>query len=160
MEFLAELHPKVVHFPIALLITFVLLELIGTLLNKDFYAKTAHLILFLGVIGSIFAVLTGNQAFIAYEYWNPASEALFNNHQTFANLTIWYFTGLLVLRTYLVVKKKYFKTIKYVFLILTLLGGFLVYQTSEYGGELVKKYGIGTELKNNNTEMNDYKNAF
>lgn len=160
MEFLAELHPKVVHFPIALLITFVLLELIGTLLNKDFYAKTAHLILFLGVIGSIFAVLTGNQAFIAYEYWNPASEALFNNHQTFANLTIWYFTGLLVLRTYLAVKKKYLKTIKYVFLILTLFGGFLVYQTSEYGGELVKKYGIGTELKINNTEMNDYKNAF
>ena len=155
MEFLPELHPKVVHFPIALLITFVLLELIGTLLNKDFYAKTAHLILFLGVIGTIFAVLTGNQAFIAYEYWNPPSEALFNNHQTFASLTVWYFTGLLVIRTYLVVKKKYFKTMKYIFLVLTLFGGFLVYQTSEYGGELVKKYGIGTELKINDTEMND-----
>ncbi len=149
MEFLAGLHPKVVHFPIALLITFTLLELIGTLLNKEFYTKTAHLILFLGVIGTILAVLTGNQAFIAYEYWNPASEALFNNHQTFANLTVWYFAGLLVLRTYLIVKKKY------IFLVLTLFGGFLIYQTSEYGGELVKKYGIGTELKIKDTEMND-----
>ena len=44
---------------------------------------------------------------------------------------------------------------KYIFLVLTLFGGFLVYQTSEYGGELVKKYGIGTELKINDTEMND-----
>ncbi len=155
MEFLAGLHPKVVHFPIALLITFVLLELIGTLLNKDFYTKTAHLILFLGVIGTILAVLTGNQAFISYKYWNPASEELFNNHQTFANLAVWYFAGLLVLRTYLVVKKKYFKTMKYIFLVLTLFGGFLIYQTSEYGGELVKKYGIGTELKINDTETND-----
>ena len=160
MEFLAELHPKIVHFPIALLITFTLLELIGTLLNKEFFTKTAHLILFLGVIGTILAALTGNQAFIAYEYWNPASEALFNHHQTFANLTVWYFTGLLVLRTYLVVKKKYLKIIKYIFLVLTLFGGFLVYQTSEYGGDLVKKYGIGTELKINDTERNDYKNAF
>ena len=155
MEFLAGLHPKVVHFPIALLITFVLLELIGTLLNKDFYTKTAHLILFLGVIGTILAVLTGNQAFISYKYWNPASEKLFNNHQTFANLAVWYFAGLLVLRTYLVVKKRYFKTMKYIFLVLTLFGGFLIYQTSEYGGELVKKYGIGTELKINDTETND-----
>ena len=155
MEFLAGLHPKVVHFPIALLITFVLLELIGTLLNKDFYTKTAHLILFLGVIGTILAVLTGNQAFISYKYWNPASEELFNNHQTFANLAVWHFAGLLVLRTYLVVKKRYFKTMKYIFLVLTLFGGFLIYQTSEYGGELVKKYGIGTELKINDTETND-----
>ena len=107
MEFLAELHPKVVHFPIALLLTYVALELIGIVFKKEFYQKAAHLLLFLGVIGALFAVLTGNQAHSAYKYWSESSSELFNEHQTFANLTVWYFTGILLFRTYLVVKKKY-----------------------------------------------------
>jgi len=155
MEFLAELHPKVVHFPIALLITYVILELIGIVFRKEFYLKAAHLILFLGVIGALFAVLTGNQAHIAYQYWNDSSSELFNDHQTFANLTVWYFTGMLVLRTYLVVKKKFSSFYKYIILILALFGCYLIYQTAEYGGDLVKKFGVGTELKFNLIEPND-----
>lgn len=155
MEFLAELHPKVIHFPIALLLTYVLLEFIGIIFKREFYQKTAHLLLLLGVIGSFFAVLTGNQAFTVYEYWNKQSSALFNNHQTFANLTVWYFTGILVLRTYLVVKKKFSTSFKYIMIALALFGGYLVYQTSEYGGELVNKFGIGTQLKINQLEENE-----
>jgi len=153
MEFLAELHPKVVHFPIALLITYVILELIGILFKIDFYQKAAHLLLFLGVIGAFFAVLTGNQAHAAYRYWNDSSSELFNDHQTFANLTVWYFTGILLLRTYLVVKKKFPSLFKYIVLTLALFGCYLIYQTAEYGGDLIKKFGVGTEL--NLTEPND-----
>ncbi len=155
MEFLAELHPKVVHFPIALLLTYVILELIGIVFRKEFYQKAAHLLLFLGVIGAFFAVLTGNQAYIAYEYWNDSSIDLFNDHQTFANLTIWYFTGMLVLRTYLVVKKKFSSSYRYIIFILALFGCYLVYQTAEHGGDLIKKFGVGTELNFNLKEPND-----
>ncbi len=155
MEFLSELHPKVVHFPIALLITYVILELIGIVFRKEFYQKAAHLLLFLGVIGAFFAVLTGNQAYTAYQYWNDSSSELFNEHQTFANLTVWYFTGMLVLRTYLVVKKKFSSSYKYITLALALFGCYLIYQTAEHGGDLIKKFGVGTELNFNLTEPND-----
>ena len=155
MEFLAELHPKVVHFPIALLITYVILELIGIVSRKEFYQKAAHLLLFLGVIGALFAVLTGNQAFTAYQYWNDSSSELFNDHQTFANLTVWYFTGMLVFRTYLVVKKKFSSSYRYIILALALFGCYLIYQTAEYGGDLIKKFGVGTELNYYLTEPND-----
>jgi uncharacterized membrane protein len=155
MEFLAELHPKVVHFPIALLLTYVILEIIGIVFRKEFYQKAAHLLLFIGVIGAFFAVLTGNQAYSAYQYWNDSSSELFNEHQTFANLVVWYFTGMLVLRTYLVVKKKFSLTYKYSVLALALFGCYLIYQTAEYGGDLVKKFGVGTELNFNLTEPND-----
>jgi len=155
MEFLAELHPKVVHFPIALLLTYVLLELVGIIFRKEFYQKAAHLLLFLGVIGAFFAVLTGNQAHTAYEYWSESSSKLFDEHQTFANLTVWYFTGILVCRTYLVVKKKYSSFTKYFILALALFGCYLIYQTSEYGGNLIKKFGVGTELNINLKEPND-----
>jgi uncharacterized membrane protein len=155
MEFLAEMHPKVVHFPIALLLTYVILELIGIVFKKEFYQKAAHLLLFLGVIGACFAVFTGNQAHTAYKYWSESSSELFNEHQTFANLTVWYFTGILVFRTYLVVKKKFLSFYKYIILVLALFGCYLIYQTAEYGGDLIKKFGVGTELNFNLTEPND-----
>jgi uncharacterized membrane protein len=155
MEFLAGLHPKVVHFPIALLLISVLFELIGTLWKNDFFSKAAHLLLFFGVIGSFLAALTGNQAFTAYEYWNESSRELVNTHQTFANITIWFFTGLLVVRTYLVVKKKHFRFIKYMILVLSILGCYFIYQTAVHGGDLVYKYGIGVNLKFNQTEKYD-----
>ena len=155
MEFLAELHPKVVHFPIALLITYVALELIGIVFKKEFYQKAAHLLLFLGVIGAFFAVLTGNQAHSAYKYWSESSSELFNEHQTFANLTVWYFTGILLFRTYLVVKKKLSSFYIYIILAFALFGCFLIYQTAEDGGDLNKKFGVGTKLNFNLTEPND-----
>jgi uncharacterized membrane protein len=155
MDFLAELHPKVVHFPIALLLTYAILELVGIVFKKEFYQKTAHLLLFLGVIGAFFAVLTGNQAHIAYKHWAESSSKLFNEHQTFANLTVWYFTGMLIFRTYLTLKKKFSSFYKYTILALTLFGCYLIYQTAEYGGDLIKKFGVGTELNYNLTEPND-----
>ena len=155
MEFLAELHPKVVHFPIALLITYALLELIGTIFNKEFFQKAAHLILLLGVIGCIFAVLTGNQAFAANKYWNDASTSLVGEHQTFANITIWYFVVLLVFKTFIVLKKKMNRKINYLILTLALIGCYFVYQASEHGGKLVTKYGIGTELNIEQDDLND-----
>ena len=155
MEFLAELHPKVVHFPIALLITYLALELIGIVFKKEFYQKAAHLLLFLGVIGAFFAVLTGNQAHSAYKYSSESSSELFNEHQTFANLTVWYFTGILLFRTYLVVKKKFSSFYIYIILAFALFGCFLIYQTAEDGGDLNKKFGVGTKLNFNLTEPND-----
>jgi uncharacterized membrane protein len=155
MEFLAELHPKVVHFPIALLLTYVILEIIGIVFRKEFYQKAAHLLLFLGVISAFFAVLTGNQAHTAYQHWNESNSELFNEHQTFANLSVWYFTGILVFRTYLVVKKRFLSFYKYIILALALFGCYLIFQTAEYGGDLIKKFGVGTELNFNLTEPND-----
>ncbi len=105
MEFLAQFHPKVVHFPIALLLLYVLLETIGVIFRKEFYQKAAHLVLFLGVLGALAAVLTGKQAEEAFEYFNKASGELMEKHEFFATLTIWYFAALLVLRTAAVLVK-------------------------------------------------------
>lgn len=146
MEFLAELHPKIVHFPIALFITSFLFDVIELIFRKESFGRSAHLLLFLSVIGGFAAALSGNQAFAAYASWNDHSSALLEQHQLFANITIWFFTALLTLRTYLVLRKKYFTAAKYFIITLSLIGCYFVYQTSEYGGELVKKFGVGTEL--------------
>jgi uncharacterized membrane protein len=149
-------HPRFVHFPIALLSTYILLEVIGAVFKKDFFSKAAHLILFLGVIGAFAAVLTGNRA-------EELAEKLFDEkdiiipfgtiteHENWATITVWYFTGVLVVRTFLVLRKKFKGIFQYSFAVLAIVGMYFIYQTGEHGAELVyglkEKGGVGTELK-------------
>ncbi|GAB4300470.1 MAG: hypothetical protein Kow0098_27920 [Ignavibacteriaceae bacterium] len=153
MEFLGELHPKVVHFPVAVLILYPLIETAGILFKKDFLSKTAHLLLFLGVLTAIAAVLTGRQAFDNFNSWTPDSELLMNDHEIFATISVWYFSALLVIRTFLVLRKKFTGVISYALILLALAGGYFIYQTADYGGKLVFKFGVGTEIIN--SDVND-----
>lgn len=104
----------------------------------------------LGIIGAVAAVLSGNQA-------GEAAEMLFDKdiniplgqisaHETYATYTLWFFTVLFFLRLFLILKKKFTGTIKYVFILLALAGGFLIILTGLKGGELVYKHRVGTEL--------------
>ncbi len=151
MDFLAGLHPKIVHFPIALLSAYTLFEILGIVLKNEFLSKVAHLFLFLGVLGTLAAVLTGNQAEEVAEALKKQGVVIqlqaISEHSDYANYTVWFFSTLLVYRTFLVLKKKFQGTIKYLFIVLALAGFFLVFETGEHGGKLVYKYGIGTDLK-------------
>lgn len=148
-NFLAEIHTKVVHFPIALLATYSILEVIGISFKKEFITKSALLILCLGVVTSLFAVLTGNQAATDFLFWTDQSKALLSSHQSYATILLWLSAIVCGLRIYVVIKKKFVGWIKYVFLIFAIAILFLVFKTGTYGGDLVKKYGIGTDVYQN-----------
>jgi len=154
MEFLADLHTKVVHFPIALLVTYSFLEIIGIVFNKKLFNQSAYMILVIGITGIFISVLSGNQAFEDYQHWNEASSNIFNSHQFYANITTWFFVFLALLRTILLVKKKFNGVFKYSFILLAAIGIFFIYKTAEYGGELINKYGVGTEYKNEQMQNN------
>ncbi|MBT8387186.1 MAG: DUF2231 domain-containing protein [Ignavibacteria bacterium] len=154
MDFLADIHTKAVHFPIALLMTYSFFEIIGIIFNKNLFTQTAFVILITGIIAIFIAVLTGNQAFEAYQHWDEASSNIFNSHQFYANLTTWYFVFITVFRTFLVVKKKFNGIIKYLLILFAVIGVFFIYKTAEYGGEMINKFGVGTEYKNEQMQNN------
>jgi uncharacterized membrane protein len=136
MEFLANAHIKIIHFPIAFLMLYCLIELLFLTTKKDFFNKAAFLFLILGVVGAFFAVLSGNQAFAAVKNWNDFSRETFNMHETYANITIWYFTALLIVRYFLFIKKKLTQTTILMLILFAILGSYFVYQTGNYGGKL------------------------
>jgi len=153
MEILSKIHPFVVHFPIALFVLYFLLETLGTILKKDFFSKTALLVLALGVLSSLAAVLTGNQAHEAVKNIllnNPNNlPALIEQHENYATLSLWYFTAILFGRVYLTIKNKFDVKYRYLFIVLGALGCVLIYFTGYFGGILVYDYGIGTKLFGN-----------
>ena len=148
INFLAEIHPRVVHFPIALFTTYSILEIIGIAVNKEFISKSALLVLCIGVVTAFFAVLTGNQAAAVFKFWTNDSTSLLSEHQTYATYLLWITVLVCGLRIFVVVKKKFIGFTKYLFILFALLIIFLVYQTGQHGGDLVKKYGIGTDTNN------------
>ncbi|MCK5831527.1 MAG: DUF2231 domain-containing protein [Methylococcales bacterium] len=56
---MANIHPIIVHFPIALLIAFFIVDLFGILLRKDNWRGVASGLLYLGTIGAGAAVAAG-----------------------------------------------------------------------------------------------------
>lgn len=149
MEFLAQLHPKIIHFPIALFILYFLFETSGVLLKKEFLIKSALIVLILAILFSVLSVLTGNQAYeIVKQRQTDAAlyKDLIEQHELFATITLWYFFAVLFLRIYFLVKKEFVGKIQYLFIVLGLIGSLLIFLTGTYGGDLVFKYGIGTKL--------------
>lgn len=149
MEFIAQLHPLVVHFPIAFIILYVFMEIINVFFKSQQIRKFSILILFLGVIGGILAVLTGNQSFQILEDNSLLTRlhyASIEKHEFYASITLWYFFAVLIFKTYAFQKKKNEALLRYIFIIFAVAGVFLLYKTASLGGILVYEYGIGTNL--------------
>lgn len=150
MEFLVNMHPVIIHFPIAFFVAYFLFEVAALVTKKDSLCKMAAIFLGAGVIFALIAVLTGNQA---HEVLKPVlrmkpsyiKEAI-ENHEQFATITLWFFFAMLVLRVYLLIKKNLSPNWRFVFFVLALLGMFFVYQTGILGGKLVYDFGVGTKL--------------
>ena len=89
-----ELHPIIVHFPIAL-ISLAYLYQIFTVLKPDAIPKHLNLwILIPAVISTLPAVITGEKAEESVVELCAEAHEIIENHELFANITTW---GILVL---------------------------------------------------------------
>lgn len=149
MEFLSDLHPAVVHFPIALICLYIFIELINMFLKERELKKYALIVLLLGIISGIISVLTGNQAYQNL-LENPNLTVhhiqLISEHELYATITIWYFALILIINYYLFIKKKNESRMHYLFILFIILGAIILYYTASIGGSLVYDFGIGTDL--------------
>lgn len=138
MEFLADLHHKIIHFPIALLFIYPFIEAVSLFYKKDFFSFTSLIILILGVVTSLAAVLTGNQALNSIKGMDAELYEIADAHYTYANIVVWLFSAILFFRIYLQIKKKYGGKWKIILLLIAFAGCYFIFQTGEYGGKSAK----------------------
>jgi uncharacterized membrane protein len=81
-----------------------------------------------------------------FGFWKDDSTALLSEHQSFATYLLWFAAIVCTIRIFVVIKKKFTGFSKYIFVLFAVVILFLVYQTGQHGGDLVKRFGVGTDI--------------
>ncbi len=137
LEFLQPLHPKLVHFPIALFITAFGLEVLNWISRKKIFHQCAVCIYVLAALVTPLIVRTGLWEAERLHLGHP----LLNQHQAFALRTMW--TALMSLPVLWFFYQKSTKVFRVLFIICLISTAVLVTFTGDKGGRMVFEYGVG-----------------
>lgn len=147
-----ELHPLVIHFPIALLIVAPLFVLLAVVVRsgRRWLGITALVLMALGTIASFVAVETGEAAAKAHHF-TPRVEAIVEQHEELGETVRDLFTGLTVAYAVLLLLPPVLRRFEGQAATIVLHGTFLVayavcllvlVNAADLGGQLVHRYGV------------------
>jgi uncharacterized membrane protein len=140
-----NIHPLVVHFPIALLLTAAGLDLMGWTLRCNRSLRFVATVLYVvGTITIVATYFTGRAA--ADTIWLPGmAHAAVKEHWDWAFRTVWFFGILTVARVVLLwrVRSDLRPALIAALTLAGLLGGVLLAETGDRGGRLVYRHGVG-----------------
>ncbi len=139
-----NLHPLVVHFPIALLILAVALDGFAALFSAEWWTDRASAVLYtLGTLAAAVAWLTGRAAADSV-FVEAQAQAVLTAHADWAVATLLFFVAVTALRSMQAFWKPDLKALRTAGLLAGLAGLFLLYQTGDRGALMVFGYGVGT----------------
>ncbi|MGA1196874.1 MAG: DUF2231 domain-containing protein [Candidatus Latescibacterota bacterium] len=138
-----DIHPLIIHFPIALLIVGALCDTIGILGKRDLFLQIGFLLFALGTLTTIPAALTGNYAAETAQHI-PNIYADLDWHDTLGTATAILAVILTLTRIHLTIKKQFTHTTQYIYLLGALIVATLVGLSGYTGGHLVYNHGAGT----------------
>jgi len=140
VQHLQNIHPLMVHFPIAFLMGAALFYFLALIFRKDTFATTAFLLLILGTFSACVAVGTGLYAEDGVMVSLSVREHLLEQHEQLMLAT----TGLSIALTIWAVIARPFPRKKrgiFIFLILIMLG--IMTWGADYGARMVYDYNAG-----------------
>ena len=135
-----NIHPILVHFPIALLTTSLLFDLVGALMKRDDVTRTAwwcQIAGSLGVLGTVFSGLLAEMTIMI----PAAARESFETHKEVAFLVATIFAVLLLWR--ISSRTRIPHTYRFIFWGLYILGVVLIWIGAWHGGEMVYRFGMG-----------------
>ncbi len=135
-----NLHPLLVHFPIALLPSYIALDWAGRLWKEKAFTEAAWYALLLGLVGTLVTLVTGLLAARAVPMDSPALATL-NTHK-FIGITTLVIFGIQAV-CYGRNRGKYTPGKQALHTVIQLVGVALVVAVGYFGGELVYTFGIG-----------------
>ena len=139
-QHLQNLHPLVIHFPIAFLMGAALLYVAAWLLKRDSFAHSAFVVLVLGALSLMGAVATGLYAEQGVMLALSVREELLQPHKTAMLATLAICTMLTV---WAVVARPFPRKgrLLFLFLLLVMIGAMTV--GADFGGRMVYDYNAG-----------------
>jgi len=145
-EWAPNIHPMLVHFPIALFMVAIFMDLAGYILPKEWWDEKKNLILYgLSGLAAVVTFFSGKQAadsvFIEAETQN-----LLTAHADWAEYTVWFIGLYALLRIGLYVwVKSEMPILKIGMTLVSFIGAFLLFQTGDRGAQMVYQYGVGVQ---------------
>lgn len=137
------IHPMVVHFPIALLITSVVFDFLATRWRHKSFQDAGFYTLIAGLLGAAVAVLTGAMAEEVVED-KGIPEAVIEIHEALGYAAFLFFLGLLALR--LLMRWKLITEIPALYLAMGVAGMVILSAAGYFGGSLVYDFGAGVSM--------------
>ncbi len=144
-DWVPNIHPLLIHFPIAILIIAFVFDVLALVLPKKWWNPTMVTLLY--TIGTVFTLITyysGQEA--AEDLKIPAgAKDVLHQHSQLGLYTLLFFGFYITIRLALTWNKDTIKRGLHTGLIIGAFVGLgLLYTTAEHGGELVYGYGVGT----------------
>ena len=145
-DWLPNLHPIVVHFPIALLPVAALVDLLGLFSpQRSVVRDTATSLYLAGTAFALLAYVTGRSGVDAMTL-TPVVERLVNTHETWAFRTTWFFAFFAFFASLRLAVSYVFRPRPVILLVAFILawGGLvMLVQTARHGAALVYQHGLG-----------------
>ena len=146
-EWAPNLHPMIVHFPIAILFLALIFDLAAIIFrNVNWFRYSAGSLFIVGAVFTIAIYFSGNQA---ADTVNPSALAIpvLSDHADLALITVWFFSIYAIVRFIILWKDLNLKWFYSLFIFLIgAIGAFFLFETAEHGAELVYRFGVGVNV--------------
>lgn len=137
-----NIHPLFVHFPIALLTSFFVLELLGSLLKKEDLRVAATWLLYLGTMGAMGAVAAGLWAYATVPHGEEVHSVMQRHmHMGLTVLSL----GIILSLWRLITSARFSKVGQVSHLLFALIMVNAMTFGADLGGLMVYKYGVGVK---------------
>ncbi len=143
---LTYLHPMIVHFPIALLIVGFAFDVVSLFVRKEIFTKAGLYLLILGAAGAVAAFISGNYAGEGVAEGGSLQQAI-ARHEGAAELTLWILGAAVIVRLASIWIRKYERPLRWLGVLIFLIGALSVARTAHFGGQLVFSHAAGVQLK-------------
>lgn len=147
-DWIPNIHPLIIHFPIALLVIAVLFDAARLAFkNESWLEKTVLALYSTGSLGLIAAFVSGRQAVETVTVFGDAIPVV-TSHEDWALYTMIYFLIFAAVRWFTFVKKMEKGFLLPLFVVIGLGGAVMLWHTGELGAKLVYKHGVAVSETN------------
>lgn len=156
MEFLAQLHPPIVHFAVALIIIGVIFDILGFIFRNDSLKHAGFWTIIMGAVAVWGAAISGHQAeeLVEEAVKGTGAYQLLEQHEEFGEILPWIVSVLGLFRLFLHFKKH--NLLFGLYLIAGLVVAGMIGFQGRIGGKLVYEYGVGVKTFQQQIEKGHY----